>query len=303
MKYASAAGFRMALEQRLHNLTRVADLPLARLRKSVVFDRLLARLSASAPDRWVLKGALALDFRFESSGRSTKDIDLVRRDNEEAATEDLIAAQATELDDHFVFTIEKVEKREEWQEGAALRYRARAELAGKLFDEVIIDVGFTDPLKWEPERLTGPDLLGFADIEPAEVHALPLEQQVAEKLHAYTRVYGSGHPSSRAKDLIDLVLIKSYATLDASRLREATVETFRSRALQPLPPSVPVPPPDWETAYRKLATEVGIDPTLSAGLVEARGLLDPILTDEAIGHWDPAHQHWAGESSSQDSYR
>lgn len=54
MKYASAAAFRMALEQRLLNLARETGLSLARLRKTVVFDRLLARLSASAPDRWVL---------------------------------------------------------------------------------------------------------------------------------------------------------------------------------------------------------------------------------------------------------
>lgn len=292
MKYATAAAFRMALEQRLLNLTRETNLSLARLRKSVVFDRLLARLSASAPDRWVLKGALALDFRFESAGRATKDIDLVRRDNEEAAIEHMIAAQATKLDDHFVFTIEKMERREEWQEGAALRYRARAELAGRLFDEVIIDIGFTDPLRWEPERLRGPDLLGFADIEPTEVPALPLEQQVAEKLHAYTRVYGSGHPSSRAKDLVDLVLIKSYATLDAARLREALVETFRSRALQGLPSSVPSPPIDWETAYRKLATEVGIDPTLDHGHAEVRALLKPILEKQSVLRWDPTDQKW-----------
>jgi hypothetical protein len=122
-----------------------------------------------------LKGALALDFRLESAGRATKDIDLVRRDNEEAATEDLIAVQAIDLSDRFVFTIEKVEQREEWQEGAALRYRARAELAGRLFDEVIIDISFSDPHQWEPERLRGPDLLAFADIEPIEVPALPLE--------------------------------------------------------------------------------------------------------------------------------
>ncbi len=196
-----------------------------------------------------------------------------------------------------------MEQREEWQEGASLRYRARAELAGRLFDEVNIDVGFSDPLQWEPEHLRSPDLLGFAEIEPAEVSALPLEQQVAEKLHAYTRVYGNGHPSSRAKDLVDLVLIKFYATLDASRLREAMVETFRSRALQDLPSSVPEPPPDWETAYRKLATEVGIDPTLSAGLAEAQALLDPILRGDTVSHWDSAHQHWEGESDSEGSNR
>jgi len=158
VKYANAAAFRMALEQRLLNLTGETDLSLARLRKTVVFDRLLVRLFASAPDRWVLKGALALDFRLESAGRATKDIDLLRRDNEGAAVEDLIAAQATELDDYFVFAIEKLDRREEWQEGAALRYRATAELAGRLFDEVIIDIGFSDPLQWEPERVRGPDI-------------------------------------------------------------------------------------------------------------------------------------------------
>lgn len=102
----------------------------------------------------------------------------------------------------------------------------------------------------------------------------------------------TGHPSSRAKDLIDLVLIKSYATLDAARLREALVETFRSRGLHALPAVVPAPPPDWETAYRKLATEVGIDPTLSEGFVEARALLDPIPEDRPTIRWDPALQRW-----------
>lgn len=262
MKYASAAAFRMALELRLLNLTQEMDLSLARLRKTVVFDRLLARLFTSAPDRWVLKGALALDFRLESAGRATKDIDLLRRDNEGAATEDLIAAQATELDDYFVFAIEKVDRREEWQEGAALRYRATAELAGRLFDEVIIDIGFSDPLQWEPERVRGPDLLRFGDIEPTEVPALPLEQQAAEKFHAYTRTYGSGHRSSRAKDLIDLVLIKSYTSwtpLVSVRLWSRRSDRVRSRLSHPSCHPLRL---TRETAYRKLATEVGIDPTL-----------------------------------------
>jgi hypothetical protein len=29
-----------------------------------------------------------------------------------------------------------------------------------------------------------------------------------EKVHAYTRAYGQGHKSSRAKDLVDLVLVR-----------------------------------------------------------------------------------------------
>ena len=63
MRYASAAAFRQALEARLAALSRDGGVSLMRLRKAVAFDRLLARLFAVAPDRWVLKGGLALAYR------------------------------------------------------------------------------------------------------------------------------------------------------------------------------------------------------------------------------------------------
>jgi hypothetical protein len=62
LNYPNAGEFRMALEQRLLNRSRENGTSLARLKKAVVFDRLLARLFVAAPDRWVLKGALALDY-------------------------------------------------------------------------------------------------------------------------------------------------------------------------------------------------------------------------------------------------
>jgi hypothetical protein len=63
MKYTTPGAFRTALEQRLLTMAHAADLPVVRLRKLVVFERLLARLLIVAPDRWLLKGALALDLR------------------------------------------------------------------------------------------------------------------------------------------------------------------------------------------------------------------------------------------------
>lgn len=63
MRYGTAGAFRQALEQRLLDRSRTRDVSLIRLRKTVAFDRLLARLVQAAPGRWVLKGALALDFR------------------------------------------------------------------------------------------------------------------------------------------------------------------------------------------------------------------------------------------------
>jgi hypothetical protein len=149
--------------------------------KAVVFDRLLVRLVIAAPGRWVLKGALALDFRLGERTRTTKDMDLVRGDNEAAATSDHIAAQAVDLDDFFTFDIEKIGAPGEALEGVAVRYRVRAELGGRRFEEVMVDIGFSDPLKWKPEPICGPDLLAFAGIEPIEVPVLPLEQHIAEK--------------------------------------------------------------------------------------------------------------------------
>jgi predicted nucleotidyltransferase component of viral defense system len=290
VKYEDAGAFRMALEQRLRNASQ-AGASLVRLRKAVVFDRLLARLMAVAPNRWVLKGALALDFRLGARTRTTKDMDLAREDDEEAATADFIAAQAVDLGDFFVFDIQKPRGLGE-ATGGAVRYRARAELAGRLFEEVVIDVGFAGVLTGTPELLRGPELLTFAGIEPAEVPTLPLEQHLAEKVHAYTRSYGTGVGSTRVKDFVDIILIGSFATLDADRLAEALRRTFEIRDQQSLPATLPTPPADWAVPYGRLATEVGLSEDLAAGHTEASALLNPVLANRARGRWDPERSAW-----------
>jgi hypothetical protein len=57
--YDTPQALRMALEQRL--LTRSTDtgVSLDRLRRQVLFQRIMARLEAAEPGRWVLKGAIS----------------------------------------------------------------------------------------------------------------------------------------------------------------------------------------------------------------------------------------------------
>jgi len=86
VKYPTPDRFRTALEDRLRARARDRQLPVARLRKEVVFDRLLARLLVVAPDRWILKGGLALDYRLGERARTTKDMDVGRQDTVEAST-------------------------------------------------------------------------------------------------------------------------------------------------------------------------------------------------------------------------
>lgn len=123
MRYASAAAFRQALETRLLALSRGGGVSLVRLRKSVAFDRLLARLFAVAPDRWVLKGGLALDYRLGTKARTTMDVDLAGPGGgEDAVTADLLATGELDLGDHFSSAIERTAKLDRLVEGSAVRY-------------------------------------------------------------------------------------------------------------------------------------------------------------------------------------
>jgi hypothetical protein len=294
VRYATAGAFRTALEQRLLRDSQQRGVPLVLLRKLVAFERLLARLVVVAPDRWLLKGAVALHFRLGAGFRTTKDMDLGRWDNERASTEDFRAAERVDLDDHFRFVVVRTDKLDELLEGAAVRYHVSAHVAGRRFEELTVDVGFGLPPAAGPERLPGPNLLGFADIQAATVPTLPIEPHVAEKVHAYSRRYAGGRPSTRVKDLVDLVLIPSRFSFEAGRLRSALEETFGARATHALPGALPEPPGDWGPAYRRMAEGAGLDPELATGYERARAFLDPVLggsvSDES--EWDAGERVW-----------
>ncbi len=294
MKYASAAAFRQALEERLKNEAASTGLGLARLRKRVAFELFLRRLLVVAPDRWVLKGALELNFRLAIATRSTKDIDLGRDDDEQAAIADITAAQQLMLDDYFTFAATRTDELEDTDEFSAIRFHVTAQLAGRTFEQFLVDIGFSNTISWTPDTIHTSQSLSFAGIEPLALPAIPIPQHLAEKVHAYTRTYGQSHkPSTRPKDLVDILLIERSTTIKADDLHHALQSTFAERARQPLPTSLPPPPSTWTDPYMRLARTVGIEPDLSAAFTRAAAFLDPVLASRAHGHWDTHRGEWA----------
>ena len=93
-RYANAAAFRAALEDRLNTAARAGGRPVGRARKLVAFTRLLARLEHAAPKRWVLKGGFALELRLGGQARATRDVDLDWNTSLEDATEALLEGAA-----------------------------------------------------------------------------------------------------------------------------------------------------------------------------------------------------------------
>jgi predicted nucleotidyltransferase component of viral defense system len=86
MKYATDHAFRTALEARIKQV-QSDSAGVSRVRKRIVFERLLARLVAQASGEWVLKGGFALELRLGNVARSTKDADFEWRLDEEDAVD------------------------------------------------------------------------------------------------------------------------------------------------------------------------------------------------------------------------
>jgi Nucleotidyl transferase AbiEii toxin, Type IV TA system len=295
MRYSDGIAFRQALEQRLKTRAGGHEARLVRDRKRVAFDRLLARLAATAPDRWLLKGGFALDLRLAERARTTKDIDIDWLPAQSELLDTLIEAADLDMSDFFSFSIERAGPPAD-RLGGSHRFRVLATLAARQFETFLLDVGFRPESTAQTDTLRTPDLLSFAGIDPVTVRAIPLELQVAEKLHAYTRIYEDTRSSTRAKDLVDLVLIAELFTLNAATLQATIKETFTSRGTHHPPPSLPPPPEDWSIPYRRLAKEVGIAENPGAGHSTAAALLDPVLHGEIThGHWSPTGQHWITE--------
>ena len=292
MRYATPAAFRAALEARLNAAARAGGRPVGNARKLVAFTRLLARLERTAPDRWVLKGGFALELRLPGQARATRDVDIDWAASLDEATNALVEAAALALDDYFEFDIQRVGDADVGGAGG-VRFHADAYVGGRLFEPLLIDVGVGSESFPPADELTAPDLLDFAEIEPAHIRAIRLEQHIAEKLHAYTRRHAEDQPSSRAKDLIDIILMSELAAFEFRRLREVIVRVFEARATHKPPTSMPAPPREWARPYRALAEEVGLDPDPAVGHRLVADFLDPVLAAKpGLAQWDADALRW-----------
>ncbi len=296
MRYESPIAFRQALEDRLANVSAESSIPLDRLRKLVAFDVFLRRLLIVEPDGWVLKGAVALALRSGIQSRFTRDIDLGRVGDEQDAIELVIAAQQVHLDDCFGFDAVKTLIPGDEQVLATVRFSVTAALAGRPFETFPLDIALADPIGYEPDLVQTGDLLLFAGIAPVKVPAIRPTRHVAEKVHAMTRTYGpAASPSTRPKDLIDILLIESAEKLEADELRFDLRAVFETRGTHPLPRSLPEVPDDWTKPFARLADEVGIRIDVDEGARRARLLVDPVLQDSATGRWDPDRVEWTAD--------
>lgn len=266
MRYATAAAFRMALEERIKQRSATDGTAIERMRKRVAIERFLARLQASPDSPWLLKGAFALDLRFRDRARTTKDLDLgsdisllgkAPLESAEIAAR-LRQAAGHPLADFFVFGIPG-EGEEIVQEAGARAYRfiVHAALAGRLFEEFKVDVATRPELVAPLEEVPESDTLAFAGIVPVRFRAISLSQQFAEKVHAFTLPW-EDRENTRVKDLVDLVLMLEVAPPEPASVQAAVEGIFEQRGTHKLPTKIPDPPATWVGSYGVMAREIGL---------------------------------------------
>jgi len=260
-KFKTATDFRKSLENRLKNLANQTDNDLQRLRRTVAFDRLLARLLDANDTPFVLKGGYAMELRF-SNARATKDIDLtfIKKTNlvvKNAILEDLKNLSLKDLGDFFTYQIGDAQLDLENAPYGGARYPVSSYIDGKLFVRFQLDVG-GDAIVSQTETILGKDWLGFCGIPAPLLKMISIEQQFAEKLHAYS-LPREDRKNTRVKDLIDMLLLANIRTLDFNRLKSALEQVFKVRKTHRPPLALEMPPQEWERPYLELSNECNLN--------------------------------------------
>jgi len=243
-------------------------LDLQRLLREVAFDRLLARLFARKDAAWILKGGYALELRMKQA-RATKDIDLALRHSlgtekdqplKVMILEALTKAAGQDLGDFFSFNIGEAMLDLDAAPYGGARFPVETRMDGRTFVKFHIDVGAGDVVL-APFDMTQPhDWLKFAGIPGAEFPTISQEQHFAEKLHSYT--LQRQMPNSRARDLIDMLLLIGSGKMDRTKIRQALSAIFKRRKTHPLPESLDRPPVAWKGPFAALAGTCGLSEDL-----------------------------------------
>ena len=294
--YKTATAFRVALEERLRQRALESGTPLDRLRKEIAFQRLFARMTAGdAADGWVLKGAQVLLIRLDERARATKDADTTWRHEASELQAALGEAMELELGDGFSFEIGTRTRLEAETEDGGWRYSVRSRLDGRFFEQFVLDVNVSPNDLRSVDQLTFRPVLDFAGLEPPTIAAVSIAFHLAEKLHAYVRIYSGSRPSSRVKDLYDmLVMARALPMPTSDALHEAVSTTFFLRNT-PLPTALPDPPPMWAAPWAAYVRDYGIEwTTLDDAVAALRPLWTPVTApSEARRTWEPERWDWS----------
>ena len=291
MHFDYESTFRTALTDGLQRLAERTGTAEDRLRRSFLVERLLTRLSADAPDRWVRFDDWRLEYRYDgvaSAHNASEGVSGHARAAVDAALRRATAHQGLEP---VQLAVRHCDRWPEVSQGPVLTYRIEASDRDGEIGDVDLLVGFAYPAEYEIEWIAGLDVLAAQDGPPPLLPTRSRLAQIADCFGAYTGLTGR-FPG--CQNLLTIARFAPHLTCTAHEVRRALARTRRWDASPTWPLAVPGPPPWWAVPYGDEAAELGLPRSLAVGHAWAAALLDPILSSTVPPRatWDATEARW-----------
>jgi Nucleotidyl transferase AbiEii toxin, Type IV TA system len=290
--YGNPSSFRQALTDKLRGLATTSRWNLQQLQRQMAYDRFLERLYLVNAS-WIVKGATALLAR-DIGVRATIDIDVYLPAVREVAEAELRQAVETDIGDWFRFEIGGPRP---VADTGGVRLPVTAFVGNTRWAAFHVDlVAANLRMTGEPEDVPPLAPVSMPDLRQHGYRVYPLVDHIADKLCAIFERHGAtGAPSTRYKDLVDLVAIVLARSVEA-RPQLAALRSEAARRGLRLPERLVVPDrARWEPGYAAEARRSLLPGarTLDEALAEVGPFADPLLDGSARGAWDQHDRRWA----------
>ncbi|RNL39491.1 hypothetical protein DMP08_11115 [Paraeggerthella hongkongensis] len=287
-----------ALEMAVKEAARRSPMDTNRAIAGFYFHRLLCRVFSDLDSPFVLKGGLGVLAR-TTDARYTRDIDLTTSSLDiDAAVEELKILASRDLDDFVSFAYvgcHPIKAEDEYREGRTVSFDVF--LGAKRIRTVSVDL-VTDEIDCgEPDRISPADRVELAGIASCDYLVYPAERAIADKVCGIVERHGD-RPSSRVKDLVDIVVYARNVAFDYEALSSVLEKEISARKLALR--RVFGVPLEWGDAqarqYRKLAEQAGIPDRfhdVSNAEALAKELIEPCLSGRMGLHvWNTEALAW-----------
>lgn len=263
------------------------------------FNRFLSRVFSEGPDsEWLLKGGTGMLARVPST-RHTRDIDLYREGyGPDEAVADLRRLAESDLGDHFRFVYtghRAIVGGEEQPYTQGYRVDFDTYIGAQKKGGIGVDLATGAGLTAEPTVTTPANALDLPRLIGFDYRLYPVVDQIADKVCATMHRY-NGRPSSREKDLVDLVVLAVTHDIDGTALATAIATETRRRRMNPIEHFVV--PAEWGAAYSKMARIVphcAVLDAIDAASELVANLIDPALNGTATSRtWRSEERMWRG---------
>lgn len=224
--------------------------------------------------------------------RASLDVDVYRDVTRQIAEADLRRAAALDLGDWFRLDVGIGSP----IAAGSVRLSVTASIGTTVWAHFHVDlVGADLQMTGQPDDVPPLARGVIPDVEQHGYRAYPLVDHIADKVAAMYERHGAGRvPSTRYRDLVDLVAIIRSCAVAADAQRVALESEFeRRRLIWPTVFEVPdrtawIPGYAAEARRSLLTSEQSVDDA-----IETVGpFVDPLLDNSARGEWHPSERRW-----------